>query len=119
MPVEIASRIVSDVVVVDVSGRLCFLEVALHQYINKLLDEGHRGFVVNLAGVPYVDSFGLGQMVSIWTSIRSKEGQLVFLRPTDHVQKLFQITRLNSVFRISGDEAQAVRSARTNFAVSA
>ena len=119
MPLEIKSRIVSDAVVVDVSGRLCFLEIALHQHINKMLEDGHRGFVVNLADVPYVDSFGLGQLVSIWTSIRSKDGQLIFLRPVDHVQKLFQITRLNSIFRISDDEAQAVRSARTNFAASA
>lgn len=116
MSLSITSRIVSGVVVVDMSGRLCFLEVALHAHINELLDEGHRDFVLNLVNVPYIDSFGLGQLITIWTSIRSRGGQLVLLRPTDHVQKLFQLTKLNTVFHIAGEETQAVRSARTSLA---
>ena len=119
MPVTITSRLVSGVVIVDVTGRLCFLEVALRDQVNELLDEGHRDFVLNLAGVPYIDSFGLGQLVSIWTSIRSEGGELVFLRPTDHVQQLLELTKLNTVFHISGEEAQAVRIARMSFPVSA
>src|SRR5688572_6751309 len=114
MSLVVTSRIVSGVVVVDASGRLCFLEVALRQHINELLEEGHLSFVLNLMNVPYIDSFGLGQLITIWTSIQSKGGRLILLRPTDQVQRLFQITRLNSVFHISGEEAQAVRSARTN-----
>ena len=74
MPVAITSRLVSGVVIMDVTGRMCFLEVALRDQVNELLDEGHRDFVLNLAGVPYIDSFGLGQLMSIWTSIRSKGG---------------------------------------------
>jgi len=106
------SRIVSGVVIVDISGRLCFLDVALREHMNELLEEGHRNFVLNLAGVPYIDSFGLGQLIIIWTSVQSRGGQLILLRPTDHVQALLQLTKLNSVFHISGEEAQAVRSAR-------
>jgi anti-sigma B factor antagonist len=112
MSLAITSRIVSGVVVVDISGRLRFLEVALPEHINELLEEGHRDFVLNLANVTYIDSFGLGQLITIWTSIRSKGGQLILLRPTDYVQKLFQITKLNSVFLISGEEVEAIRSAR-------
>jgi anti-sigma B factor antagonist len=119
MSLAITSRIVSGVVIVDVSGRLCLLEVALCERVNELLEEGHRDFVLNLADVPYIDSFGLGQLLTIRTSIRSRGGQLILLRPTDHVQKLFQITKLNTVFHTSGEEAQAVRSARTSSAVSA
>ena len=119
MPVAITSRLVSGVVIVDVTGRLCFLEVALRDQVNELLDEGHRAFVFNLAGVPYIDSFGLGQLISIWTSVRSEGGELVLLSPTDHVQQLLQLTRLNTVFHISGEEAQAVRIAQTSFPVSA
>jgi anti-sigma B factor antagonist len=114
MPVAITSRLVSGVVIVDVTGRLCFLEVALRDQVNELLDEGHRDFVLNLAGVPYIDSFGLGQLVSIWTSIRSEGGELVLLRPTDHVQQLLELTKLNTVFHISGEETQAVRIALTS-----
>jgi anti-sigma B factor antagonist len=114
MHLSITSRIVSGVVIVDVSGRLCFLETSLREHFNELLDEGHLAFVLNLEGVPYIDSFGLGQVVSIWTSIQSKGGQLTFLRPTDHVQQLLQISKLNTIFQIFGEEAQAVRIARTN-----
>jgi len=116
MSLAITSRFVSGVVIVDMCGRLCFLEVALREHINQLLEEGHREFVLNLADVPYIDSFGLGQLITIRASIRSKGGRLILLQPTDHVQKLLQITKLNSVFHTSGEEAQAVRSARTSFA---
>lgn len=119
MALSITSRIVSGVVIVDLSGRLCFLEITLRDHINELLGKGHREFVLNLADVPYIDSFGLGQLITIWTSIRSRGGQLILLRPTDHVQKLFQITRLNSIFQTSEEEAQAVTSARASLAASA
>lgn len=119
MSIAITSRIVSGVVVVDVSGKLCFLQVSLREHIDKLIEEGHRDFVLNLSDVPYIDSFGLGQLITIWTSIRSSGGQLVLLHPTDYVQRLFEITKLNTVFHISGEEALAVRSARMNVAASA
>lgn len=115
----ITSRIVSGVVVLDLSGRLCFLETSLRDNVNELLEEGHREFVLNLEHVPYIDSFGLGQLISIWIAINSKGGQMILLRPTDHVQHLFQISRLNTIFHISGEEAQAVRQAHTNVRVSA
>jgi anti-sigma B factor antagonist len=113
MPPVITSRICSGVVVIDIDGRLCFLDVTLREHMKELLEEGHRAFVLNLANVPYVDSFGLGQLITIWTSVRSCGGQLVLLRPTDHVQALFQLTRLNTIFNISGEEAQAIKRART------
>ena len=119
MSFAITSRIVSGVVIVDMSGRLCILEFALRDHINKLLEEGHREFVLNLADVPYIDSFGLGELITAWTSIRERGGQLILLRPTDYVQKLFQITKLNSVFRTSGEESQAIRTARMSLAASA
>jgi anti-sigma B factor antagonist len=118
MPVAITSRLVSGVVIVDVTGRLCFLEVALRDQVNELLDAGHRDFVLNLAGVPYIDSFGLGQLVSIWTSIRSAGGELVLLHPTDHVQQLLELTKLNTVLHIWVEQAKAVRIAGTSVTVS-
>jgi len=114
MPLVITSRLVSGVVIVDMNGRLCFLDAALREHVNELLEEGHRAFVLNLANVPYVDSFGLGQLITIWSSVRSRGGQLILLRPTDHLQELFRITKLNTIFHISSEETQAVKSARTN-----
>jgi len=119
MNINVTSRILSGVVIVDVSGRLCFLETALSEHVNELLDEGHLEFVLNLAAVPYMDSFGLGQLISIRNSIQGKGGRLVLLRPTDHVQQLLRISKLDTVFHVSGEEAQAVRSVHTNTAVSA
>jgi anti-sigma B factor antagonist len=110
MPLSITTRIASGVVIVDISGRLCFLEVALLGRVNELLEAGHREFVLNLADVPYIDSFGLGQLIAIWTSIRDKSGQMTLLGPTDFVRKLFQITKLDSVFHLSGQEVQASKS---------
>ena len=112
MPLTVMSRIVSDVIIVDISGRLCVLENGLREHINELLEEGHLNFVLNLKDVRYIDSFGLGQLIITWTSVRSRGGQLILLRPTDHVQTLFHITKLNGVFHISGEEVEAVRSAR-------
>jgi anti-sigma B factor antagonist len=103
MPLSIKTTIVSGVVTLDVSGRLCFLEVALRDRVEELLKAGHREFVLNLADVPYIDSFGLGQLIYIWTSIQRESGQMTLLRPTDHVRRLLQITKLDSVFHLSGE----------------
>lgn len=101
MPLSITTRNEAGVITLDVSGRLCFLEVPLLDRVNEMLEAGHRVFVLNLADVPYIDSFGLGQLIAIWTSIREKSGQMTLLRPTDHVRKLFQITKLDTVFHLS------------------
>ena len=112
MSLAISSRIGSGVIIVDIVGRLCVLDVTLRDRVNEWLQEGHRAFVFNLASVPSVDSFGLGQLMTISNSIRRKGGRLILLRPTDEVRALFQITKLNTVFNISTDEAHAVRSVR-------
>ena len=114
MPLVITSRLASGAVIVDMNGRLCLLDGAFREHMTELLEEGHRAFVLNLANVPYVDGFGLGQLIKIWTSVRCRGGQLILLRPTDRVQKLFRITKLNTVFHISAEETQAVKSVRRN-----
>src|ERR1041385_5303870 len=103
MPIAITSRISSNVVIVDISGRLSLLDVALRDHMTELLEEGHRAFVLNLAKVSYVDSFGLGQLITIWTSVRNRGGQIILLGPTDHLQTLFRIKKLNSFFPISSE----------------
>jgi len=118
MPLTIDSRILHDVIIVDVAGRLSFLDVTLRERMSEWLEEGQRAFVLNLADVPYIDSFGLGQLITISNSIRSKGGQLILVRPTEHVRALFQITKLNTVFNISAEEADAVGSLRTKAAES-
>ena len=108
MTCRISSRIVSGIVVIDLSGRLDFLEFSLREEVQKLLGQGNSEFVINMAEVPYVDSFGLGQLITIWTSIQRVGGKMTLLWPTPQVQKLFQLSKLDSVFAIWIEEHHAL-----------
>ena len=112
MTLMIQQRAVSEVVVLDLTGRLWILDLPLRDLMNGLLADGKRHFVVNLAGVDYMDSSGLGQLVSIWTSIRNKNGYLTLLNPSKRVRRLFEITRLHTVFEVFEQEPAAVEKAR-------
>ena len=112
MTLMIKQRAVSEVVVLDLTGRLWILNLPLRDLMNGLLADGKRHFVVNLAGVDYMDSSGLGQLVSIWTSIRNKNGYLTLLNPSKRVRRLFEITRLHTVFEVFEQEPAAVEKAR-------
>ena len=112
MPLSIKQRNVSGVAVLDLAGRLWILDLPLRDLMNGLLNQDYRHFVLNLAGVDYIDSSGLGQLISIWTSVRSKQGHMTLLNPTKRVLRLFDITRLNTVFEISENESDAVQKAQ-------
>ena len=108
----ISSRIVSDVVVFDLSGRFSFMEFGLHEQTKELLNAGRRDFVLNLADVSYIDSFAIGQMFTIWTSIRAKEGHVVLLQPVQKVQEVLRVSKLDAIFPVFTDEGQAIANAR-------
>jgi anti-sigma B factor antagonist len=112
MPLLIQQRMVGDVVVLDLTGRLWILDLPLRDKMNTLLNESNRNFVLNLTGVEYIDSSGLGQLITIWTSIRNRGGQMTVLNPTKRVQRLLDITRLDTVFQIFDKEEAAVEKAR-------
>ncbi len=112
MGLIITLRTVGNVSVIDLQGRLWILDLPLRDHIHGLLEEGRRYFVLNLEGVDYIDSSGLGQLVSLWTSIRTKDGNLSLLRPTERVQRLLTVTRLKVVFDIFHDEDRAVAAMR-------
>jgi anti-sigma B factor antagonist len=112
MPLTIHQRNVNEVVILDLTGRLWILDLPLRDLMNSLLGEGKCHVVLNLAGVDYIDSSGLGQLITIWTSIRNRHGQMTVLNPTKRVQRLLDITRLNSVFQVFDKEDEAVELAR-------
>jgi anti-sigma B factor antagonist len=112
MPLVIQQRNVPDVVILDLAGRLWILDLPLRDRMNALISEGKRNFVLNLTNVEYIDSSGLGQLITIWTSIRSRGGEMTVLNPTKRVQRLFDITRLDTVFQIFDKEDLAVEIAR-------
>jgi anti-sigma B factor antagonist len=100
MELKITTRVVSPNVVLDLSGRLCLLDRSLLERINSLLAEGLRDFTLDLADVSYIDSFGLGQLVTVWTSIQNRSGRVKLLRPNERVRKLLHITKLDTVFEV-------------------
>src|SRR6058998_2280323 len=119
MALVIKSRIISEVVALDLFGRLWILDLPLRDKMNGLLNDGNRRFVLNLAGVQYLDSSGLGQLVSIWVSVKNRRGHLTLINPVKRVRRLFEITRLNTIFEIFDEESDAVQQASKPFEASA
>jgi anti-sigma B factor antagonist len=111
MPLTITQRVAADVMILDLTGRLWILDLPLRDLMNGLLAEDRRYFVLNLAEVDYIDSSGLGQLISIWTSIRNRNGYMTVLKPNKRIQRLFDITRLNTIFDILEDEPAAIQKA--------
>jgi anti-sigma B factor antagonist len=103
---------VGDVVVVDVSGRITLGEGSsnLREGIRDLLAKGHRKILLNLADVSYIDSSGIGELVSGYTSVTNAGGQLKLVNLTKRVNDLLQITKLYTVFDIYDNELTAIRS---------
>ena len=114
MSLNVRTRKVDGVVIVDMSGRLTIGEpvLLLRETLRVQVNDGARQFVLNLGEVSYIDSSGLGQLISIWTSIRNKNGHMTILNPAKRVERLFEITRLNTVFEILQNEDEAVQKAQ-------
>jgi len=112
MKMTTTNRQVGGVIVVDISGRIELGEesAALRVLICDLLDKGNKQILLNLGAVDYIDSSGLGVLVSSFTSARKQGGELKLLNLTDKVTGLMQMTKLYTVFDIKNDEAVAVKS---------
>jgi anti-sigma B factor antagonist len=112
MHITTSIRQVGGVTIVDVSGRIVLGEEsgALRELVRDLLSKGHRKVLFNLGDVNYIDSWGLGCLVSAFTSLRRQQGELKLLNLTNKVRDLMQITKLYTVFDIMDDEAVAVKS---------
>jgi anti-sigma B factor antagonist len=108
-------RRLDDVVILDASGKITIGEgtIILRDHIKKLLDSGDRKFLLNLSDVDYIDSSGLGELVSSFTTVRNQGGQLKLLNLTRRVRDLLQITKLLTVFESFESEPEALKSLRT------
>lgn len=107
MALRIGIRRTDDVVILDLVGRLWVQELPLQEQVRSLLEQGSRFLVLNLENLDYIDSSGLGQLVSIWTSVRSRNGNINLLRPTEKVRRLLRTTALHIVFDVFDDEERA------------
>jgi anti-sigma B factor antagonist len=112
MSMSLTPRRLDDVVILDLGGRITMGEgtLILRDYIQKSLDGGERKFLLNLADVDYIDSSGLGEFVTSFTTVRNKGGQLKLLNLTRRVHDLLQITKLLTVFEVFVSEAEALKS---------
>jgi len=112
MSMTVKARRIDDVVILDLSGRITIGEgaVTLRNQIQKLLDAGDVKFLLNLADVDYIDSSGLGELVTSFTTVRNKNGQLKLLNLTRRVRDLLQITKLLTVFDTFDNETEAVKT---------
>jgi anti-sigma B factor antagonist len=109
---QIATRQIGDVAVLDISGRITLGEgnVMLRDVVRELADKGHKKIVLNLAEVQYVDSSGIGELVKTHTTMRNQGGQLKLVNLNHRMNELLQVTRLSAVFDIAKDEAAALHS---------
>jgi anti-sigma B factor antagonist len=112
MSVKLSTRQVGDVTVIDVSGRITLGEGSstLRDALRDMVKNGHKDILLNLKDVSYIDSSGIGELVSAYTTITNGGGHLKLLGLTHRVKDLLQITKLYTVFDIHEDEAHAVRS---------
>ncbi len=112
MQLEISERRIGEVVILDLVGRITIGDGSLHLHdaVGRLLDEGRNRLVLNLAGVTYVDSSGIGELVSRHTTTRNTGGRLKLLNLPKKVRDLLQITKLLAIFETFDDEASAIAS---------
>jgi len=105
-----STRQVDGVTIVDLSGRITLGEgsVVLRDTIKDLLGKGQKKILLNLGDVSYIDSSGIGELVSAFTSVRNQGGELKLLHLTKKVHDLLQITKLYTVFDVKDDEAAAI-----------
>jgi anti-sigma B factor antagonist len=112
MAFRVTPRLVGEIVIVDASGKLALGDgtARLRQTLRGLFDEGHNRIIVNLAEVDYVDSSGIGELVTALTTARRGGGEVKLLQVAHGVRDVLLATKLYTVFDVHSDEAVAVSS---------
>jgi anti-sigma B factor antagonist len=110
--INISERQAGDVTILDLQGKVTIGEgsVALRNAIRRLLGEGKSKILLNLGGVGYIDSSGIGELVSSFTAVNKEGGTLKLLNLTQKIQDLLAITKLLTVFDVYDSEADALAS---------
>jgi anti-sigma B factor antagonist len=119
MSLKYVVRQTRDVTILDLNGRLSLGEalafgpgsgLVLSETIREFTKKGQKKILLNLAGVTYVDSSGVGQLVGALTTARNQSGDIKLLKPSVHVLNLLKTTKLDGVFDIHEDETAAIQS---------
>ena len=100
------------VTIVDIRGRIVFGQEieSLRASVRELLSEGHKRVLFNLSNVDYIDTSGIGYLVSALTSVRNRGGELKLVNPNKKAQELIEATKLDRILEVMNDEAAAVSS---------
>jgi anti-sigma B factor antagonist len=109
---DVRPRQAGDVTILDMTGEVRIGEgaISLRDSIRNLADQGKKNILLNLAGVKYMDSSGVGELIANYTTITRQGGQLKLLNLTDRIQNLLVITKLLTVFDSYDNEAEALKS---------
>ena len=109
---EIEERANGGVMILDLKGKLTIREgdELLKDKVNSLIQQGHQKLLLNLEGVPYADSAGLGEIVRTYTTVSRQGGKLKLLNLTKRIEDLLAITKLLTVFETFESEQEAVKS---------
>ena len=112
MSMKLSTRQVDGVTIVDCSGRITLGEgsVMMRDTVRDLLAKGNKKIVLNLGDVNYIDSSGLGELVSAFTTAKNQGADVKLLGLTKKVKDVLQLTKLYTVFDIYDDEASAIAS---------
>ncbi len=113
MQLRISTRTIDGVLIVDCNGRIVFGEESanLRDTVKKLITD-NKHIVLNLSGVSYIDSGGLGTLVALYTSAQPNGGKIKLASLTPRVGDLLQVTKLVTIFEVYDNEEQAVQSFR-------
>ena len=113
MQLKLSNRTLDGILIVDCAGRIVFGEESayLRDNIKKLLAE-RKNLVLNLAGVNYIDSGGLGTLVALYTTAHNNEGAIKLANLTHRVSDLLQVTKLVTIFEVFDSDQNAVESFR-------
>jgi anti-sigma B factor antagonist len=108
---KIIERTLNDITVLDLDGNLALeANAEFRKQVNAAIDAGSRKLIVNFARVPYMDSSGLGELISCYTTLRQVNGHIKLIHLSDRLQTLMAITRLITIFETFDSEPAAVSS---------
>ncbi len=112
MGLKTSTRLVQNVVIVDTIGELRLGEGTdvLRNVVNDLLAQSYCNILLNLGDVRHIDSAGIGELMSCYTSVSNRGGKLKLLNLNKNVRNLLQITRLYTIFEVEDDEQRAIAS---------
>lgn len=109
---NISERRIGSIIILDLQGKILLGDgdIQLKEYIARLIEQGERRVLLNMAGVPYMDSSGLGEVVRCYTAVKraSGGGELKLVNLTQRIQDLLTITKLITVFETFESEESAL-----------